>query len=780
MAGLKYFLLLTLLGISVESWKFYALNSSGSPKSNLTQPMENNAVISTENENLISTNREAQNRLSKIDFAQADTNDGKITEQKDMSAGKRIKSGEMKFESDAAGHPKVNGSKSPANTTRKPVKLNSKQGFIMNQILSTYGLNDVNNSLCKAHINEFKVGLRALEPWALRMFDASSKLMSGILGGNLAELGAWEQCLNVREQTASGLIKGRHCMLHVYPSDDLLKTILGFRQKISEKHFANLRVNVLEDLKIMWSVCVPDSCNHHDVLNHFGKLVTELGDGLNFTISLSEGHCTTIDDLPRVTQGDFIYLLCAGLVLATVAISTIADMLMAEDEVFGIINLFSLKRNAAALFSRSRSKNDIRCLHGIRLLSIYFIVYGHRFVHNLVTPVLNSMDFVDWLESYAATTIHGATTTVDTFIVVASTLVSYTYFTITSRGIKINILLFYLNRHLRLLAPFMLAIGCYITLTKHFGGGPLYHSFAKSFENSCSSYWWAALLNIQPFVNPRDICIVQTWFLSIDMFWYYMSPFLLIALARNQLTGYILLFSVYMGCTAVNFYVAWAHEFNGQMPVTPRLLSSDYFAYHYTQPVVRGGPYILGLVFGHALFRTKDQKVKISKITNIIGWIAASISMPFIVMITRSFRLEDFEYNRLYSSLFLATHRSVWSLGVIWIIWACHNGYGGLVNTFLSCDAFRILGRLGYNVFLFHYLFQSAVQNSKKAPTYFSHFLSTLDSMGDMLITLILSVPLTLCFEYPFNRMCGLVLRRTVPRSDNTIKVKPSDLNKKI
>lgn len=88
---------------------------------------------------------------------------------------------------------------------------------------------------------------------------------------------------------------------------------------------------------------------------------------------------------------------------------------------------------------------------------------------------------------------------------VASTLVSYIYFNVTAKGVKINILLFYLNRHLRLLVPLGLAIGTYVTVAKHFGGGPLYYDFAKANRHSCSTYWWATLLNVQPFVNPRDM-----------------------------------------------------------------------------------------------------------------------------------------------------------------------------------------------------------------------------------------------------------------------------------
>lgn len=66
-----------------------------------------------------------------------------------------------------------------------------------------------------------------------------------------------------------------------------------------------------------------------------------------------------------------------------------------SEEINEVISLFSLKRNMAILFSTTANRNDIRCLHGIRFLSVYFIVYGHRFVHDLVTPVVNYMDLVD-------------------------------------------------------------------------------------------------------------------------------------------------------------------------------------------------------------------------------------------------------------------------------------------------------------------------------------------------------------------------------------------------
>ncbi|KAH0999334.1 hypothetical protein HUJ04_005391 [Dendroctonus ponderosae] len=59
----------------------------------------------------------------------------------------------------------------------------------------------------------------------------------------------------------------------------------------------------------------------------------------------------------------------------------------------------------------------------------------------------------------------------------------------------------------------------------------------------------------------------------------------------------------------------------------------------------------------------------------------------------------------------------------------------------------------------------------EKGPSYFSHFLSTFESIGDMTVMLIFSIPATLCFEFPFSRMCGLVFRPS--NKEDSKKVAP-------
>lgn len=50
----------------------------------------------------------------------------------------------------------------------KVVKLNLKQGFVLNQIIEVYSLKGSSNELCTNHSKQFGLALRNLEAWALK------------------------------------------------------------------------------------------------------------------------------------------------------------------------------------------------------------------------------------------------------------------------------------------------------------------------------------------------------------------------------------------------------------------------------------------------------------------------------------------------------------------------------------------------------------------------------------------------------------------------------------
>ena len=60
-------------------------------------------------------------------------------------------------------------------------------------------------------------------------------------------------------------------------------------------------------------------------------------------------------------------------------------------------------------------------------------------------------------------------------------------------------------------------------------------------------------------------------------------------------------------------------------------------------------------------------------------------------------RMETFEY-----ALYFSLSKLAWSLALGWLIFACHYGYGGFINTLLSFRIYLPFNRISYCAYLVH------------------------------------------------------------------------------
>lgn len=72
----------------------------------------------------------------------------------------------------------------------------------------------------------------------------------------------------------------------------------------------------------------------------------------------------------------------------------------------------------------------------------------------------------------------------------------------------------------------------HITILRHFGSGPLWPEISQFLSKNCIKYWWSTLLYVQNYVNPNELCLGQTWYLSVDMQLFIVSPLILYPLAK--------------------------------------------------------------------------------------------------------------------------------------------------------------------------------------------------------------------------------------------------------
>lgn len=72
-------------------------------------------------------------------------------------------------------------------------------------------------------------------PCVISVFDASSKINSGYLSGNIVDFGAFDQCLAIEESFGDRKIYGKYCLILIQIEldaiEDLIKTLISKKVK---------------------------------------------------------------------------------------------------------------------------------------------------------------------------------------------------------------------------------------------------------------------------------------------------------------------------------------------------------------------------------------------------------------------------------------------------------------------------------------------------------------------------------------------------------------------
>lgn len=150
------------------------------------------------------------------------------------------------------------------------------------------------------------------------------------------------------------------------------------------------------------------------------------------------------------------------------------------------------------------------------------------------------------------------------------------------------------------------------------------------------------------------------------------------------------------------------------------------------------------------MYKTGGKKIKIHKAFDSILWILSIAVLVTIVVGYFPFQQTvDNETSRLGNALYNSFFRVGWSFAVAWIIFACHNGSGGIVRWFLSLKQWQPLGRMGLSIYLVHRFYQTVTSINEKQPIYWDFFAQVQKFYGDVLVAIVLGSVLYLAVECP-------------------------------
>ncbi|XP_046631188.1 nose resistant to fluoxetine protein 6-like isoform X2 [Daphnia pulicaria] len=660
-------------------------------------------------------------------------------------------------------------------------KSESDERFIYSSVPTASAASNASKT-CLQHTEEYLTALRSRLPWAVKMYESSGRLVEDLIYMEGSEIlhhepGLFDECLSVQSDGIP--FQGQYCT--VFFGLKLIDQINGNQSYISntpreEEH--NGRVEHLEHLYFYQrpsvGFCLPSTCSACDltsaVSQHVGHRTIK---GTNYSIVAiaNENHCYTQEkiNISRTTFDNVtIAVMFAFCLLGiTVATATVHDNWKGNDSrqsfAIQLLYCFSARKNCKTLFSTEGAKDNLSCVNGIRVLSTCWIVLIHvsaaftfsRLIYNRQMAVEKTLQL-----SYQFIT--NGLFAVDTFFLLSGLLVAFTQLRQLDQNNGVfNLKRFYLHRYIRLTPVYAALVAFISTLYPYVGTGPDWN-FVVQKSKALRKSWWANLMYINNFVKPvrnwgtnPEMPSLETWYLACDMQMFLISPLFIYPIWRWKRAGIIwtaLNFLVMLGISTIVFVV------HNLPPTIFWFRPSDvteinvYADKHYSETFARMPPYLIGILLGLLLYKTKDKTIHINKFLVAAGWIIATLlgliatygMFPYLDEATVPV-IDPF----IRVSYGVLNH-SAWAITIGWIIFACTHGYGGFVHRFLSWKLFIPLSRLSYSVYLTHLIYTFAYISHLRKPYYFTEISGAMNFAGILVISFLLAFVVSVAVEMPF------------------------------
>ncbi|ALC49556.1 CG14204, partial [Drosophila busckii] len=604
--------------------------------------------------------------------------------------------------------------------------------FDYHQDFSLVNASTAAETKCLSELALLGQGLKARSMWALQMIDSWGHLPSGILYGSIRGLGNYEECIRINHEMSGGEeLLGKFCFAFFDTSKYMGA---GFAE------FGNA------DLRT--AVCFPNGCSGTFMAQLLRDVIQKAA---NITISpsfitINDGYCHTSVNPPL--DGFAIFVIVFLSVLAgIVLLCTLWDYFLCEDQkkLPRLVKIWSLRANSRDLFRIVDSKsnpNVIDCLHGLRCMSLIWVIIGHAYIVSIRGPNINLVDIPTWIESAFSMLIKHATFAVDTFLFISGLLVSMISMRliVKAKG-KLNFPMMYLHRYLRLTPVLGVAIMVYMKILPIIGNGPLYDGVIPSVVQDCQKYWYWTLVYMQNYA-VTDMCLQHTWYLAADMQLYIISPIFIFGLyfwgrkaVAAIVTFMLLLVACFITTMVINKYTLVLLQ-NGRQLYQPTHLHAS--------------PWIVGLLFGYYLHRTVGKTYNLSKLTVWIGWIICLGLIFTCIFALYPYSAYNMNLPTINEAFYISLNRIAWPLALCWVVFACKYGYGGMANSFLSSYMWMPLSKLSYSAYIWHMFMEYYNASVIRTDRFFCNYQVFVSFWAIFGFTVLMSYLLYMIVEAPF------------------------------
>ncbi|GFQ79891.1 nose resistant to fluoxetine protein 6 [Trichonephila clavata] len=639
--------------------------------------------------------------------------------------------------------------------------MNSTLPVLVDIVNAASVSNDCTKSLIK-----YAFDLINVRSWAMRMLDATSKLPSGILEGTLSELGAFDQCLDIELPYKNGSFQfqGQYCGLEINRILPHLPANFNVGIKGTKKPMSSIGDYVKKMGSIFFytefrfGVCVPSKCSLTDMQRIAGQVAKKI----QMEVSIKE--CYKKD--PIVFETIHIAVLSVLSVLLAISIGGSCLEYQLNKDSFPqeeqsntkkIFLCFSLISNYKHLIASSEKSDKLKVLQGIKALTIAWVMFGHNYAWTnfplarkpkLLTDAYQKLEFGLVLNSWLS---------VEPFFLINGLFASYAALKIVPVfKRKLFVPLYTIRRYLRILMLLLLTVGLGFFMPV-VSSGPFWYDVVDQELENCRQNWWISVLFLSNWISMKKICIsTASWFISTDIQLHVISIIPIFILYKSRKFGVFFIVCLIFACNMAIAVVTFQRNLLPfvQMSCADKQKIQDTIDYVHLRPYTHAGPFFVGVILGVIILHIKS--IKLTKMQNVLGWTGS-----ILLALTALYGAHDWNignpHGPLLTSVFASMHRTTFAMSVAWVVFVCVTRNGGPVDMLLSSTMLAPAGKLTFMIFMLHSLIFWVRKATVRERLYVSHYNLLYDYIGNIVFTIMISIPCYLLVEAPIVNLDSLL-----------------------
>ncbi|KAL6448079.1 hypothetical protein ACFW04_000249 [Cataglyphis niger] len=647
----------------------------------------------------------------------------------------------------------------------------------------------LNSTICAKELQDFRDAIEQRILWSLKMLDSSGAIKSGFLYGNNYWLGTSSQCFDTMNRDPLELLEKDLLNNTLYrdpqkefPPFEVTYFVAYFRHNSTLQYHVNLPN---EDL-ITLGLCLPASCSISELSFILKRIFRDRAFLVNDLYSM-DFKLVEIKDVRDDHQWLFsgsVLFICIVLVfnismmiigttydifiyqkylntknktIKAIGENTAKEMEMAmsshrKNKIWKVLMCFSIYTNSKTIFNTKIDSKSIPVIHGLKFLSMVWIIMAHS--------TLYTMDYLGKLtKGLFIKIVDNASMSVDTYFFISGFLMAYLYLKnvmdkeriepINYRAKLNEFFVSVIRRYIRLTPAFMIMVGILQLNSGWYNKTSQFYMEERPHE-ICEKYWWRNLLYINNLFDHKELCMSWSWYLANDMQFFIIGITLLILSTIYFYTAAFILIALLIGSIVLSGYISYIYEYVPILSEMYKLLDVLYYP-----PWVRIGPYIIGIIAAYILIRL-NKKMTMKRSTLILCWCLGSSCNIFVL-----FGLYNRNISVLSTAVYVALSRTIWAIGIAWIVIACSTKHGGIIGQVLSFKVWIPLSRLTYCAYLLNPFIIHSINLHDESSAHMEFLLLGTKFMGQVVISYFCAYALSLMAEAPFIMLTRMLQSRS-------------------